>query len=112
MINIPLLIRGTILFLIGQILVWYQINGQFLTDWIKQHPLTMSLLGVPISYVYIYATEYLVEAFKQPTPRSYTFLRTTSIYSRSKRDFRGDLWRCKGGFVYLRGKVAVAAERN
>lgn len=30
----------------------------------------------------------------------------------SKRDFRGEMWRCKGGFVYLRGKVAVAAERN
>jgi hypothetical protein len=33
------------------------------SDWMKQHPLTMSLLGVPISYVYIYATKYLVEAF-------------------------------------------------
>ena len=57
------LIRGTLLFLLGQTLVWYQINGQFLTDWIKERPLTMSLLGIPISYVYIYATQYLVEAF-------------------------------------------------
>jgi hypothetical protein len=62
MTNIQLLIRGTLIFLIGQCLV-YQINGQFLSDWIKQHPLTMSLLGVPISYVYIYATKDLVEAF-------------------------------------------------
>ena len=63
MTNVSLLIRGTILFLIGQILVYYQINGQFLTDWIKQHPMTMSLMGIPISYVYIYATKDLVEAF-------------------------------------------------
>ena len=63
MTNVSLLIRGTILFLIGQILVYHQINGQFLTDWIKQHPMTMSLMGIPISYVYIYATKDLVEAF-------------------------------------------------
>ena len=61
--NIIELIRGTLLFLLGQTLVWYQINGQFLTDWIKERPLTMSLLGIPISYVYIYATRDLVNAF-------------------------------------------------
>ena len=61
--NIMLFIRGTLLFLLGQTLVWYQINGQFLTDWIKERPLTMSLLGIPISYVYIYATRDLVNAF-------------------------------------------------
>ena len=61
--NIIELIRGTLLFLLGQTLVWYQINGQFLTDWIKERPLLMSLLGVPISFIYIYATKDLVNAF-------------------------------------------------
>ena len=61
--NISKLITGTLLFLLGQTLVWYQINGQFLSDWIKQRPVVMSFLGIPISYVYIYATQYLVEAF-------------------------------------------------
>jgi hypothetical protein len=61
--NIQKLIWGTLLFLLGQILVWYQINGQFLTEWIRKRPLVMSLMGFPISYVYIYATKYLVEAF-------------------------------------------------
>ena len=61
--NISKLISGTLLFLLGQILVWYQVNGQFISDWIKQHPLVMSLMGVPVSFVYIYATQYLVEAF-------------------------------------------------
>ena len=63
MINTQLLIRGSLLFLIGQILVWYQINGQFISTWMKSHPIAVSFLGVPISYVYIYATQYLVEAF-------------------------------------------------
>jgi len=54
---------GALLFLLGQILVWYQINGQFLSDWVKKNPLVMSLCGIPISYVYIYATHHLVIAF-------------------------------------------------
>ena len=63
MSNITKLITGTLLFLLGQVLVWYQINGQFLSDWIKERPLLMSLLGIPISYVYIVATRDLVVAF-------------------------------------------------
>ena len=63
MSNIPKLITGTLLFLLGQTLVWYQINGQFISTWMKQHPIAVSFLGIPISYVYIYATQYLVEAF-------------------------------------------------
>ena len=61
--NISKLVYGTLLFLLGQTLVWYQINGQFISTWMKEHPLVMSLMGVPISFVYIYATQYLVEAF-------------------------------------------------
>lgn len=54
---------GSFLFLVGQIMVWYQINGQFLSRWIKEHPWTMAMLGIPISYIYIYATYYTVQAF-------------------------------------------------
>ena len=61
--NITKIIAGTVLFLLGQTLVWYQINGQFISDWIKQRPILMSCLGFPISYVYIYATKYTTEAF-------------------------------------------------
>ena len=61
--NVMLLIRGMLLFLLGQCLVFWQINGQFIWEWAKSHPLTMSLLGIPISYVYIYATKDLVNAF-------------------------------------------------
>ena len=63
MSNISKLITGTLLFLLGQVLVWYQINGQFLSEWIKERPLIMSLFGIPISYVYIVATRDLVIAF-------------------------------------------------
>ena len=61
--NLTKLITGTLLFLLGQTLVWYQINGQFISEWVKQRPFIMSLMGIPISLVYIYATQHLVEAF-------------------------------------------------
>ena len=61
--NLKSLILGTLLFLLGQTLVWYQINGQFINTWIKERPIIMSLLGVPISYIYIYATHYTVQGF-------------------------------------------------
>ena len=61
--HVTKLISGILLFLLGQILVWYQINGQFLSEWIKSHPLVMSLMGIPVSLVYIYATQYTTEAF-------------------------------------------------
>ena len=57
------LMAGMILFLLGQVLVFYQINGQFLSSWMKENPLVISLFGLPISFIYIYATKYLVEAF-------------------------------------------------
>ena len=57
------LLWGTFLFLVGQVLVWYQINGQFLSEWVKKHPLIMSLCGIPISYCYIWATHHLVIAY-------------------------------------------------
>ncbi len=57
------LILGSFLFLLGQVLVWYQINSQFLSEWVKERPILMSFLGIPISYIYIYATYYTVQAF-------------------------------------------------
>lgn len=63
MLDFSKLVQGTILFLLGQTMVWYQINGQFISEWMKTHPIAVSFLGVPISFVYIYATQYLVEAF-------------------------------------------------
>ena len=61
--NYKALILGSFLFLLGQVMVWYQINSQFLSNWVKERPIIMSLLGVPISYIYIYATYYTVQAF-------------------------------------------------
>ena len=44
------------LFLIGQSLIWFQTNGQFVWTWVKKNPFIMSLMGVPIAYIFIHAS--------------------------------------------------------
>ena len=58
------LIAAFCLFTIGQTLIWIQTNGQFVWPWFKKNPLAVSIImGVPISYVLIYGTRFIVEFY-------------------------------------------------
>tara|TARA_B110001454_G_C12378005_1_gene291378 strand:+ start:166 stop:513 length:348 start_codon:yes stop_codon:yes gene_type:complete len=58
------LLLGILMFAFGQIVIWYQTNGQFISKWVANHPLIMAItLGVPISYSFILGTKYIVEHF-------------------------------------------------
>jgi len=61
--NYKQLLLGFVVFLATQALAWYQTNGQFISEWARSNPFIVSLLGVPISLGYIYATHHSVEAF-------------------------------------------------
>jgi hypothetical protein len=52
-----------ILFMIAQGMIWYQTNSQFFSNWVKERPLLMACLGIPISYILIYASRYVVAGF-------------------------------------------------
>jgi hypothetical protein len=54
---------GFLLFLLGQALIWMQTNSQFIWEWAKEHRFIMALCGVPISYLLILASKYVVEGF-------------------------------------------------
>ena len=46
-----------LLFLAGQIGIWFQTNGQFIYPWAKKNPLILSVVGgTIISYMFIKAT--------------------------------------------------------
>ena len=52
------------LFLIGQTLIWFQTNGQFINKWAKDHPFWMAcIFAIPISYAFIHATRLVVEYY-------------------------------------------------
>ncbi len=52
------------LFFFGQILIWYQTNGQFKWKWFAEHPFIVALIfSIPISYAFIIASKFIVEYF-------------------------------------------------
>ena len=61
--NYKTLFLGLFLFLVGQIGAWYQTNSQFISTWAKNNPWILTLVGVPVSYLYIKATEYIAFTF-------------------------------------------------
>ena len=54
---------GLLLYFVTHIIIWFQVNGQFVWPWAAKNPWTMALLGFPISYVLIIATKYIVTGF-------------------------------------------------
>ena len=67
MINKDVIICIVILFL-SQIVIWFQLNGQLVSQWCKDHPWTLSILGIPISYALILTTEYGYRGFGELWP--------------------------------------------
>lgn len=61
--NLKYILYGIILFSFSQIIIWYQTNGQFFSQWVKDRPIIMALLGFPISYILIYASRYAYDGF-------------------------------------------------
>tara|TARA_B100000287_G_C20465596_1_gene715123 strand:+ start:318 stop:656 length:339 start_codon:yes stop_codon:yes gene_type:complete len=52
------------LFFIGQTLIWFQTNGQFINTWAKHHPFLMAcIFSLPISYSFIHATRLTVDYY-------------------------------------------------
>ena len=66
-LNKEVVITIAVLFLV-QIVIWYQLNGQLISEWCKQHPWTLSFLGIPISYALILTTQYGYQGFGQLWP--------------------------------------------
>jgi len=61
--NIQSLAIGTTLFFILHIVIWFQINGQFIWKWVADNPVLMAITGFPISYLLIISTRYMVDGF-------------------------------------------------
>ena len=57
------LLYTIVIFTTTAIAVWYQTNGQFISEWFKNNTFILSLFGIPISFGYIYATRFAFEAF-------------------------------------------------
>jgi hypothetical protein len=55
---------GILYFVIGHILIWFQLNGQFKWTWFDKNPHILAIvLGSIISYTFIFGTKFVVEHF-------------------------------------------------
>lgn len=58
-----LLIEAVILFTLGHIIMWYQSNSQFFSEWAKNHRIILACsLGPIVSYLFIVGVGYVAEA--------------------------------------------------
>jgi hypothetical protein len=63
-LNLKNLIIGISLYVLGQTLIWFQTNGQFVWPWVKKNPLPVAFVGgTVISYILIKATQYTAEYY-------------------------------------------------
>tara|TARA_Y100000034_G_scaffold115366_1_gene152450 strand:- start:353 stop:700 length:348 start_codon:yes stop_codon:yes gene_type:complete len=64
-----MVIKEFILFLllifISQLIIWFQLNGQFFWPSFSRNEILLSLVGVPISWMLIKATKYGYIAFEE-----------------------------------------------
>ena len=61
--NYKYIILSILIFLLGQIVVWVQVNGPILWDWAKSYKFLLMLLGVPITWMFMEATRYAILGF-------------------------------------------------
>ena len=57
------IIYAILLYVIGQAMVWFQSNGQFMWPFFKKYPLLIACAGVPISYMFIMSTKISYNGF-------------------------------------------------
>ena len=54
---------GVALFFIGQTIIWFVTNAQFLNEWYADRPWLMTLIAAPVTYLFIIATKYCADHF-------------------------------------------------
>ena len=67
MSDVRSVVIGVGIFLFVHILTWFQLNGQFFSEWFKNNNFILALFGIPISLLYIYGTKYCYVGFNNLT---------------------------------------------
>ena len=57
------LIIGIFLSILAQCIIFMQLQGGIKYEWIREHKFLMSLLGIVVTWLYMYSTQFIVPAF-------------------------------------------------
>jgi hypothetical protein len=60
-------IISILILILAQILVYFQFQSQFVWQWAKDHPILMSLIGIPTSLLFYYFARFNALAFDGQT---------------------------------------------
>ena len=52
------ILYSILLGILGNILIWFQLNGQFKWDFMRNNVFLICLMGVPISYIFFKTTQF------------------------------------------------------
>tara|TARA_Y100000389_G_C17452400_1_gene515761 strand:+ start:2272 stop:2619 length:348 start_codon:yes stop_codon:yes gene_type:complete len=55
---------SVLLFLLGHIFVWMQLNGPILWPTLKKYKFLLAIMGIPITYIFMEATRLTIEGFE------------------------------------------------
>ena len=80
------------LFLFGQIIVWVQVNGPLIWTWAKDYRYLLMVLGIPITWLFMEATQTAVNAFNGEfwPARFVSFVSSIIIFTAFTYMFRGE----------------------
>jgi len=53
-----------LLFLLGHIFVWMQLNGPILWPYLKKYKFLLAVMGIPITYIFMEATRLTIAGFE------------------------------------------------
>ena len=56
-----------LVYILAQVFTFYQLQGHLWNKWIKDHPFIMTLLGVPVGYIVIFASREMVNLYDGQT---------------------------------------------
>jgi hypothetical protein len=59
-----LIIFSILLFLLGHVFVWLQLNGPILWPGFKKYKILLVIMGIPITYIFMEATRLTVTGFE------------------------------------------------
>lgn len=62
--NYKYIITSILIFLLGQIVVWVQVNGPIIWPWARTYRILLMLLGVPITWAFMEATRFAILGFQ------------------------------------------------
>ena len=62
--NYRLITFAIILFVVGQGLVWIQVNGPLIWPWAKKYKFLLLFVGIPITYLFMEGTRLAVTGFE------------------------------------------------